>query len=170
MSEQPPQRPTDRSRKPPARLRRHTFTFRITSGLRARLSAAAAAEGRSVSETIEHRLEQSLQADELLGVDGNRLRRLGHAAGALLQSLELMTGRTAFGPEGHPWLHNMVWETFNVLFDATRPPGDRAAPEDPALAAQLQSAFELFLDLASAELPTAEQARHVRQRARRARG
>jgi hypothetical protein len=43
------------------------FTFRSRGPMRERLQAAATASGRSISEEIERRLEQSFQADELYG-------------------------------------------------------------------------------------------------------
>jgi plasmid stability protein len=46
-----------------AEAKRGAFTFRVTDTMRARLEAAAAAHGRSVSEEVERRLE----SDALLG-------------------------------------------------------------------------------------------------------
>jgi hypothetical protein len=51
----------------PSKGKRGTFTFRVTGFLRGHLEAAADASGRSVSEEIEHRLEQTYLLDRVMG-------------------------------------------------------------------------------------------------------
>jgi hypothetical protein len=51
----------------PSKGKRGTFTFRVTGFLRGHLEAAADASGRSVSEEIEHRLEQTYLLDRIIG-------------------------------------------------------------------------------------------------------
>jgi hypothetical protein len=53
----PPKRPEER--------RRSHFTFRTTDAMREWLRAEAAVTGRSISEEIEYRLEQSRQQDQI---------------------------------------------------------------------------------------------------------
>ena len=53
----PPKRPEER--------RRSHFTFRATDAMREWLRAEAAVKGRSISEEIEYRLEQSRRQDQM---------------------------------------------------------------------------------------------------------
>src|SRR5262245_44499005 len=46
------------------------FTFRSRGQMRERLQEAATASGRSISEEIEHRLEESFRSEELYGGPG----------------------------------------------------------------------------------------------------
>src|SRR3954465_7863792 len=52
--------------KEPEQRKRHNLTFRVRERLRADLEAVAEANGRSVREEIEARLEQSLTERDLL--------------------------------------------------------------------------------------------------------
>ena len=51
--------------KPAKERRRSHFTFRTTDALREQLRAAAAVEGRSISEEIEWRLQQSFEREQM---------------------------------------------------------------------------------------------------------
>jgi hypothetical protein len=53
--------------KPAAERKRHNLTFRVRDQLRADLTAAAAANGRSLAQEIEHLLEYALLAQKTLG-------------------------------------------------------------------------------------------------------
>src|SRR3712207_2785522 len=52
--------------KEPEERKRNNLTFRVRDRLKVDLEAAAAAGGRSVSEEIEHRLEQTLTERDML--------------------------------------------------------------------------------------------------------
>ena len=62
-------------------IKRGTFTFRVSEPLREKLSAAAKAAGKPVSEEIEMRLEQSFR--DVLAGDGPTARLLRAIANAI---------------------------------------------------------------------------------------
>jgi hypothetical protein len=125
--DQPPRTP-GRPRKPPAKVRRATFKFRVTDRLRDQLAGAAGAEGRSISEEIEHRLARTFREDALLG-GSLHLRMMAQDVGNVLCIFEMITGRRAFGPGADRWLHQQVENAFGDWFDRTRPPGQPQVPE-----------------------------------------
>lgn len=66
MSEQaepPAKNRGGRPRKDPVKGRRGNYSFRMSEAVRAQLSAKAEENGRSISEEVEYRIEQSLQKD-----------------------------------------------------------------------------------------------------------
>jgi hypothetical protein len=117
-----------RPRKPPAKLRRATIKFRVTDRLRDRLAAAAAAEGRPISEEVEYRLARTFRDDLLLG-EGLHLRLICQDVSNALRMLEMVTGRRAFGRDGDRWMHEQVENAFADWFDRTRPKGERRVPD-----------------------------------------
>lgn len=62
--------------KPPEERRRSHFTFRTTDKLREQLRNAAAVSGRSISEEIEQRLEQSFRDQYIAEVAANAAMRV----------------------------------------------------------------------------------------------
>lgn len=60
--------------KDPEGGRRHNAMFRMSETLRARLSASAEAEGRSLSEEIERRLEASFAAQDMRQIVREEIR------------------------------------------------------------------------------------------------
>ena len=109
------------------------------------LDNAAAGEGRSISEEIEHRLERSFIEDQLLG-DADRLRLWARDVGAMMHLVEALIGKTAFGPDGDPFFFSMVRETLEVFFDDMKPPGTEQTADDPANPL-IRAAFDVFLAL-----------------------
>jgi hypothetical protein len=116
--------------KPEHERRRANLTFRIRDDVRYRLAVYAVQAGRSISEEIERRLEQSLNEELILyGVgDPAALRQALFTIALVLSGLERQTGRKAFGPDGDPWLHEQAWKALSIWFAATRPPGEAQPP------------------------------------------
>lgn len=80
MTKPPKRRPGGQFKDPAQRKRRH-FTFRLRDQLSAALEREAAANTRSVSEEIEHRLEKSFLIDTVIG-DIEQFRRRSMAVAA----------------------------------------------------------------------------------------
>src|ERR1700747_3098674 len=120
-----PRRSRGRPPKPEHERRRGNLTFRVRDHLRLDLERIAAEEGRSISEVIEHRLERSFIEDLILyGEHGPpHIRHPVKMIARVLSSLEMLTARKAFGPDGDPWLHEQAWKAVRFWFAATRPPG-----------------------------------------------
>lgn len=125
-----PKRRRGRPPKPEHEKRRRNLTFRVRAHLRYRLELAAARDGRSLSEEIEHRLERSLNEEiRFFGIpDPEPLRRAIDMIAMVFSSLEAQTNRKAFGPDGDPWLHEQAWNALCIWFAATRPPGEARPP------------------------------------------
>jgi len=83
----------------PSKNKRGTFKFRVTDGLRTQMEAAARVSNRSVSEEIEHRLEQSLASDFLL----TQLMGSGKNA-SLLKLIAIML--SGLDQRADPWYSN----------------------------------------------------------------
>src|SRR5579884_3138595 len=99
---------------------------------RADLQRMAAEQGRSVRDEIERRLERSLIDDLIMyGEHGPaHIRQAIQVIANVFSSLEMMSGRKAFGPDGDPWLHEQAWKALNLWFGATRPPGEAVPPKE----------------------------------------
>ena len=80
----------------PSKNKRGTFKFRVTDSLRTKMEAAAKSSNRSVSEEIEHRLEQSLTTDFLL------TQLLGGGKNATLLRL-IATRLSGLDQQEFPW-------------------------------------------------------------------
>ena len=80
----------------PSKNKRGTFKFRVTDSLRTKMEAAAKSSNRSVSEEIEHRLEQSFTTDFVM------TQLLGGGKNATL--LRLIAGRlSGLDQQAFPW-------------------------------------------------------------------
>jgi Arc-like DNA binding dprotein len=115
----------------PAELRkRANLTFRVTDRMRDQLAQAAAAEGRSISEEIEHRLARSFYQRELIG---NALPLLQFAEDMVdvLRLVERYGARPAFGAEADAAAYVSVWSAFDAWFAANRPAGAPALQDAP---------------------------------------
>ncbi|QNP43754.1 Arc family DNA-binding protein [Sphingomonas daechungensis] len=84
--------------------KRHVVTMRMSETMRERINGAATANGRSVSQEIESRLERSLQDEMLLGgSETTILAKLVIGAVALIET-----------ESGKPWNEDrMTWEAVN---------------------------------------------------------
>lgn len=78
--------------RPPGK--RGTFAFRVTSTLRAQLEAAAAQSGKSISEEIELRLEQSFWTEAIKANEKDEFERF--SPDAYIRRMSIMCG----GDEG----------------------------------------------------------------------
>ncbi|MBV9201240.1 MAG: hypothetical protein JO320_03300 [Alphaproteobacteria bacterium] len=98
---------------------------------RADLQRVAAEQGRSIRDEIERRLERSLIDDLIMyGEHGPaHIRQAVQTIASVFSSLEMMSGRKAFGPDGDPWLHEQAWKALNLWFGASRPPGEAVPPK-----------------------------------------
>lgn len=85
---------TGRPRKSEADRKEGNLTFRTRRGLRERLVAAAAASGRSLSEEVERRVEESFA----LGSMQDRLADTVAQAIAAAMAKEAQNNITIFGP------------------------------------------------------------------------
>ena len=108
---------------------------RMREQLRARLEQEANHKRVSLNFEIVARLEGTF-ARELLGWDEYAepdIRQAMQTFGRTLASLEHLTGRKAFGPDGDPWLHRQVEKVFGAWLEATRPIANHtgAAPRLP---------------------------------------
>ena len=96
--------------------KRKTLTTRITDRTRKRLDKAAQATGRSLSQEIEFRLEQSFEGDEALG--GRQLRALFGLLGNAAVLIEEQTGKPYF-KDWSTWV--AVQAAWRHLISAFRP-------------------------------------------------
>jgi hypothetical protein len=117
-----PKRTGGRPRKPPTRVKRATFSFRVTERMRDQLAAAAADEGRSISEEIEHRLARSFYQRELIG-NALPLLQFAEDMADLMRVLEQRGGRPALGAGADPSAYLDLWAAFEAWFAANRPTG-----------------------------------------------
>jgi hypothetical protein len=88
----------------PALRKRNTLSIRVTDSMRAALQSAADAEGRSLSEEIERRLERSIWSSDAIGAlttDPN----LKEAVDRLIQAKELI----------ERFLEKSVWEDYGAF-------------------------------------------------------
>jgi len=153
-------RKAGRPRKLPTKVKRATFSFRVTDRMRDQLAGAAGREGRSISEEIESRLERTFVEDLVLG-ESLHLKLAAQDVGRLVLLLETVTGLRVFGAGGDPWLHQTVWEAFNNWFRSTQPPGEaqmpaavQAALADEVLALHTLSTLRVLRELARTEILT----------------
>src|SRR5262249_36227282 len=138
----PKRRPGGQFKDPAQRKRRH-FTFRLRDQLSVALEREAAANTRSVSEEIEHRLERSFLIDTIIG-DIEQFRR---------QSMSAAAQQTGAGkiwePAGPryfaPGTHNIPQSGFVTEAEAAAPPG-------PALPPTVDEAIRIAVRDAVAEL------------------
>jgi len=158
-----PRRNRGRPPKPEYERRRGNLTFRVRDHLRLDLERIAAEEGRSISEVIEHRLERSFVEDLILyGEHGPpHIRHAMQTIARVLSSLEMLTGRKAFGSDGDPWLHEQAWKAVSFWFAATRPPGKvrppRKLPSDPYLRKPPDVSIEVIGEVVMAQKQIADQ-------------
>jgi hypothetical protein len=117
---QEPKRRRGGQRKPAAERKRNNLTFRVRDQLRADLEQAAAANQRSVSEEIEHRIERSFVVDATLG-DIEAFRRRAIAAEAHARGYGTLW--TSSGPQHFPpGSHNIPQSGFITPQEAAAPP------------------------------------------------
>lgn len=122
-----------RGRPPAQQPRHHRLDFRVGDHLRQTLEASAARSGRSISAEIDYLLSRALTNDQLIfGLYGGppHIRKAMEAIAHVFSTLEMETGRKAFGPDGDPWLHAQAWRALSLWFTSTRPPGEAKPPED----------------------------------------
>jgi hypothetical protein len=102
-------RDTRRGRPPktPGEAKRAQFNTRLRPSLKAALDAAARANGRSVSEEVEARLEQSLTLETVLG---------GRDA-LMMAATFALAGRHAARHEGHPEWGPAQWREDPVCYE-----------------------------------------------------
>ena len=79
---------------PPGKRRGASMGFRPTPEIREKLEEAANANGRSMSQEVEHRLEQSFEGDEALG--GRQFRAMFSLFGNAAVLIEQQTGKAHF--------------------------------------------------------------------------
>jgi hypothetical protein len=116
---------------PPELRKRANLTFRVTSGMRDQLANAAAAEGRSISEEIEHRLWRSFldHNAEMLGYgSAGALVMVARRLASDASVVELAFGRPIFGPNGIPWAFREFRTAFERAFDEMQPHGEPDRP------------------------------------------
>jgi predicted HicB family RNase H-like nuclease len=101
---------------------------RLPSSLRARLADSAARRQVSLEEEILLRLLESIFEEAQRTPGGAHIRAAADAITRTLYALEDLTGRKSFGQDGDAWLHEQAWTAINLLFSATRPPGEAVPP------------------------------------------
>jgi TraY domain len=114
-------RPRGRPPLPQAEGKRHALALRVTAERRNALEEAAAQSGRSLSQEIEFRLEQSFHEEASYG--GREMAGL----------FRMMAGAAAFISErrgGKAWSSD--WETFQAVRTAWRELINQAIPSMPA--------------------------------------
>src|SRR5690348_4340883 len=136
MNQQPVKRGPGRPPKPEGEAKRAYFQTRIREPQRQRLDAAAAVNGRSLSEEIEQRLEESLaDEDRLVAALG---RTYGRQAAAVMLLVGEVLGRAAphmgfmrsFALEGaEDWLNDpfafeQAVRAIALILEAIRPEGN----------------------------------------------
>ena len=77
----------------PGKRRGASMGFRPTPGIRGKLEEAAKANGRSMSQEVEHRLERSFEGDEALG--GLQLHGLLHFLVGVAKIIQARNGKSA---------------------------------------------------------------------------
>jgi len=127
-------------REPEAGERVH-LGFRVTPETKAKVEAAAAAGGRSISQESELRLERSFEQQALLPqvlalAYGDHLAGVLMAIGAAMrdgcQSARFITG-AALKPDQpleSPYAFDQAVIAANAILERLRPPGDRTAPRN----------------------------------------
>ncbi len=76
----------------PGKRRGASMGFRPTPGIRGKLEEAAKANGRSMSQEVEHRLERSFEEDEARG--GRNTNDVFKVMGAVAAHIQTRTGKT----------------------------------------------------------------------------
>jgi hypothetical protein len=76
----------------PSGARRRALSFRTTPELYARMQAAAAASGRSLTQEIELRLERSFADEEIAGTLSRIERKVGTLS-RIEQKVEALSGK-----------------------------------------------------------------------------
>jgi hypothetical protein len=114
-------------------VKRPNLTFRLTEWMREALARAAALNGYSLSEEIEHRLARSLHDEDLTG-NAQPVLHFAEDMVTVMRTLERRTGRAAFGREADPAAYLALWAAFDAWFARHRPRGAPAlhgGPDDP---------------------------------------
>jgi hypothetical protein len=115
MAKKPSKPKMGRPALPPGKRRGASMGFRPTPGIRGKLEEAAKANGRSMSQEIESRLERSFV--EFGREDIFLVARLLATA---IQTIEAVTGKIWMDDAG---AHKHTQETCRTILDAFRPPG-----------------------------------------------
>ncbi len=99
--------------------------FRPTPEVREKIEEAAKANGRSMSQEVEHRLEQSFEGDEALG--GRQFRAMFGLFGNAAVLIEQQTGKSCF-KDWNTWVAAQgVWKHLGVTFGPLPSKGWRKA-------------------------------------------
>src|ERR1051325_1710497 len=134
--------------------RRIPLSMRITPQLRERLVAQAGANGRSITQEAEFRLEQSFQEDKRIPEIMNRIygRQLAGflmLIGAVLHDAGRFMGfQSTFTIEGAdnwmdlPYPFGQAEKALNLMIEAIRPAGDPGPPKSTILPALAGSDFD----------------------------
>ena len=127
-----------RTTKPTGDGKRHPLNMRTTRETRERLEATAAANGRSLAQEVEARLERSFAQDQRLeDVFGSAdlfglLRAVGTAMDAAGKSAGFMSTRSPAGARGwidHPYAYDQALQVAVRVLDALRPLGAIELPD-----------------------------------------
>ncbi len=92
MAKKPSKPKMGRPALPPGKRRGASMGFRPTPGIRGKLEEAAKANGRSMSQELEHRLERSFEEDEARG--GRNTNDVLKVMGAVAAHIQTRTGKT----------------------------------------------------------------------------
>jgi hypothetical protein len=127
-----------RTTKPTGGAKRHPLNMRTTRETRERLEAAASANGRSLAQEVEARLERSFAQDQRLeDVFGSAdlfglLRAVGTAMDAAGKSAGFMATRSPEGARGwidHPYAYDQAVQAAVRVLEALRPHGEIEPPD-----------------------------------------
>ena len=112
---------------PPGKKRGPSMAFRPTPGVRAKLEEAATANGRSMAQEVQTRLELSLAEDEAFG--GSQFRALFGLLGKAANVIEQQTGESYFEDWYTGVAVKAAWKRLISSFGPKIPPKHIAAFE-----------------------------------------
>ena len=106
MAKKPSKPKMGRPLLPPGKRRGASMGFRPTPGIRGKLEEAAKANGRSMSQEVEHRLERSFEEDEARG--GRKTNDVLKVMGSVAAQIQTRKGKTVADWQtgltvGHAW-------------------------------------------------------------------
>ncbi len=98
----------------PGKRRGASMGFRPTPEVREKIEEAAKAKGRSMSQEVEHRLEQSFEGEKALG--GRQFRAMFSLFGNAAVLIEQQTGKSCF-EDWNTWVAvQEAWKRLGVTF------------------------------------------------------
>jgi hypothetical protein len=154
--------------------KRYPLNMRTTRETREKLEASASANGRSLAQEVEARLEQAFEQDQRLeDVFGSAdlfglLRAVGTAMDAAGKSAAFMSTRSPEGARGwidHPYAYDQALQAAVQVLQALRPHGKIEPPDvrPPTLPAGYAPQPPGVLDMTTGRVMTEEEANERRQ-------